>query len=92
MIDGLPKGAKGEVQVLVNVKLDAECVLNVEARELRTRTLFKATLATRYTAEQLKVRLGIVAPAAPGPRATELAKRGGGFWGVLKRALGKTAA
>jgi molecular chaperone DnaK (HSP70) len=94
-VDELPKGPKGSVQVVVSVKLDAECVLHVEARELRTRKVFKATLATRYTPEQLKARLGISAappPAAEGARATELAKRGGRFWSFLKKVVGKPVA
>lgn len=92
-IDGLPKGPKGTVQVVVNVKLDAECVLHVEARELRTRAVFKATLATRYTPEQIRNRLGIPAPdPKQGPRAKELEKRGGRFWSFLKRVVGKSAA
>ncbi len=92
-IDGLPKGPKGTVRVVVNVKLDAECVLHVEARELRTRAVFKATLATRYTPEQIRTRLGIAAPdPKQGARAKELEKRGGRFWSFLKRVVGKTAA
>ena len=93
-IDGLPKGPKGTVQVVINVKLDAECVLHVEARELRTRAVFKATLATRYTPEQIRSRLGIAVnpAAAQGSRARELEKRGGRFWGFLKRTFGKSAA
>ena len=93
-IDGLPKGPKGTVQVVINLKLDAECVLHVEARELRTRAVFKATLATRYTPEQIRSRLGIAVnpAAAQGSRARELEKRGGRFWGFLKRTFGKSAA
>ncbi len=89
-IDGLPKGPKGSVQVIVSVKLDAECVLHVDARELRSRVAFKATLATRYTPEQIRTRLGIAptANATTGARAQELAQRGGRFWSFLKRVVG----
>ena len=91
-IDGLPKGPKGTVHVSVTLKLDAECVLHVEARELRTRKGFKADMATRYTSEELRKKLGIV-PQAPtanqGQRAQELSQRGGRFWGFLKRVVGR---
>jgi molecular chaperone DnaK (HSP70) len=48
-VTGLPKGPAGLVQVAITLSLDAECVLRVEAREFKTRTVIQATLATRYT-------------------------------------------
>jgi molecular chaperone DnaK (HSP70) len=91
-ITGLPKGPKGSVQVAVQVKLDGDCVLAVEARELRTRATFKATMATRYSPDEIKQKLAI--PTLEGPaqraRAKELEKRAGGFWGFLKRVVGKS--
>jgi molecular chaperone DnaK (HSP70) len=93
-LDGLPPGPKGLVQVVVHVKLDAECVLQVEAKELRSRAAVKATLENRYTGEQLRERLGVAGAASgsQGARAKELEKRSGRFWGFLKRVVGKTAA
>jgi molecular chaperone DnaK len=86
-ITGLPKGPAGSVQVAVTLGLDAECVLRVEAREFRTRTVVRSTLATRYTSEEIAHRLGITTEkreAVNKSRGEELEKRAGGFWGKLK--------
>lgn len=91
-IAGLPKGPKGSVQVAVTLTLDAECVLEVEARELRTRAVVRSTLATRYTNAEMLQRLGISAEkrkAAHTLRGLELEKRAGGFWGKLKKIFTK---
>jgi uncharacterized protein (TIGR02266 family) len=88
-IDGLPKAPKGMTQVTVTLKLDAECVLHAEARELRTRHSVRATLATRYSSAELQTKLGAPPAAAKeSKRSEELKKRGGRFWGLLKRVLG----
>jgi molecular chaperone DnaK len=90
-IDGIPKAAKGAVQVAVTVKLDSNSVLNVEAREFKTRRAFKAQLATRFTSEEVRAKLGVTekkVSVAESNRAQELAKRGGRFWGFLKRVVG----
>ncbi len=87
-IEGLPKMPKGAVKVAVTLRLDAECVLHVEASELSTRKAIKATLATRYTSEEVQKKLGITAEKArevEERRAKELDSRGGGFWGFLKK-------
>ncbi|MFZ5472165.1 MAG: TIGR02266 family protein [Myxococcota bacterium] len=87
-IEDLPKAPKGMVKVGVTLRLDAECVLYVEAIELSSRKAIKATLATRYTAEEIRQKLGIseeVAKKAEAGRAEELKARAGGFWGFLKR-------
>ncbi|MFZ5446672.1 MAG: TIGR02266 family protein [Myxococcota bacterium] len=86
-ISGLPKGPKGSVQVAITLGLDAECVLRVEAREFKTRQVVRATLATRYTTEEIAQRLGISAEkraAVNKSRNEELEKRAGGFWSKLK--------
>ncbi|MFT3713337.1 MAG: TIGR02266 family protein [Archangium sp.] len=86
-IAGLPKGPAGSVQVAVTLSLDAECVLRVEAREFKTRTVVRSTLATRYTTDEIASRLGITAEKAAQvnkSREEELEKRAGGFWGKLK--------
>jgi len=91
-VEGLPKGPKGSVQVGVTLALDSECVLTVEARELRTRKLFKSKLATRFTNEDIAKRLGIASESAKKAelaRAKELEKRAGGFWGKVKGVFGK---
>jgi molecular chaperone DnaK len=91
-IDGLPKAPKGAIQVAVTLKLDAECVLSVEAREFRSRQLVKATLGTRYTSEDVARRLGISdakMASSNEKRAEELQKRAGGFWSKLKKVFSR---
>ncbi len=89
-VEDLPKGPKGSVKLAVTLKVDSECVLHVEARELSTRKQVKATLATRYTPEALNQKLNISADAiqaAEAKRSEELKERGGRFWGFLKKVL-----
>ncbi|MBX5482706.1 MAG: TIGR02266 family protein [Myxococcaceae bacterium] len=91
-IEGLPKMPKGVVQVAVTLRLDAECVLHAEALEMKTHKKVVATLATRYTSEEVQRKLGISAEKAAqveAARAKELQSRGGGFWGFLKRVVGR---
>jgi molecular chaperone DnaK (HSP70) len=91
-VEGLPKGPKGSVQVAVTLSLDSECVLSVEARELRTRKAFRAKLATRFTSEEIAKRLGIEkasAKAVEARRAHELEERAGGFWNKVKKVFGQ---
>jgi len=91
-VEGLPKGPKGSVQVAVTLQLDSECVLSVEARELRTRKAFHAKLATRFTSEEIARRLGIAqegAKAAEQARGQELEKRAGGFWSRVRKVFGR---
>jgi molecular chaperone DnaK (HSP70) len=92
LISGLPKGAKGSVQVAVTLSLDAECVLKVEAREFKTRKEVKATLATRYTPDEVAKRLGISQEKraqTEQKRSEELGGRSGGFWSKLKRVFAR---
>jgi molecular chaperone DnaK (HSP70) len=92
-LEGLPPGPKGSVRVAVTIKLDAECVLYVEAREYTTRKTVRATLATRYTpdelAKQLKVDLNTMR-AAEERRGADLRERAGRFWGFLKKVVGRS--
>jgi len=91
-IEGLPRGPKGSVRVAVTLKLDSECVLHVEAREYSTRREVKATLATRYSPEELQKQLQVSkesVKAAEERRGADLKERAGGFWGFLKKALGR---
>ncbi|WP_326491748.1 TIGR02266 family protein [Myxococcus stipitatus] len=91
-IEGLPKGPKGSVRVAVTLKLDSECVLHVEAREYSTRKEVKATLATRYSPEELQKQLQVSkesVKAAEERRGADLKERAGGFWGFVKKALGR---
>jgi uncharacterized protein (TIGR02266 family) len=92
-LEGLPKGPKGSVRVAVTIKLDAECVLYVEAREYQTRASVRATLATRYTPEQLAKQLKVdanAARAAEERRGADLRERAGRFWGFLKKVVGRS--
>ncbi|WP_370643927.1 TIGR02266 family protein [Myxococcus sp. RHSTA-1-4] len=91
-MEGLPRGPKGSVRVAVTIKLDSECVLHVEAREYSTRKEVKATLATRYSPEELQKQLQVSkesAKAAEARRGADLKERAGGFWGFVKKALGR---
>jgi uncharacterized protein (TIGR02266 family) len=92
-MEGLPKGPKGSVRVAVTIKLDAECVLFVEAREYTTRQSVRATLATRYTPEQLAKQLKVdvnAARAAEERRGADLKQRAGRFWSFLKKVVGRS--
>jgi molecular chaperone DnaK (HSP70) len=91
-MEGLPRGPKGSVRVAVTIKLDSECVLHVEAREYSTRKEVKATLATRYSPEELQKQLQVTkesVKAAEARRGADLKERAGGFWGFVKKALGR---
>ncbi|HEX8703563.1 MAG TPA: TIGR02266 family protein [Myxococcaceae bacterium] len=91
-LEGLPKGPKGTVRVAVTIKLDAECVLFVEAREYTTRKMVRATLATRYTPDELAKQLKVdanAARAAEERRGADLKERAGRFWSFLKKVVGR---
>jgi molecular chaperone DnaK len=91
-LEGLPKGPKGTVRVAVTIKLDAECVLFVEAREYTTRKMVQATLATRYTPDELAKQLKVDASAAQAAeerRGADLKERAGRFWSFLKKVVGR---
>ncbi|GMU06965.1 TIGR02266 family protein [Corallococcus caeni] len=91
-MEGLPRGPKGSVRVAVTLKLDSECVLHVEAREYSTRKEVKATLATRYSPEELQRQLQVskeAVNAAEERRGADLKDRAGRFWGFVKKALGR---
>jgi molecular chaperone DnaK (HSP70) len=91
-VDGLPKGPKGSVQVAITVSLDAECVLKVEVREFRTRKVVHATLATRYTSDEVARRLQISSEQraqSDQKRSEELGQRAGSFWSRLKRVFSR---
>jgi uncharacterized protein (TIGR02266 family) len=91
-LEGLPRGPKGSVRVAVTLRLDSECVLHVNAQEYSTRKEMKATLATRYTPEELRQRLGVASDAARAAeerRGQDLKERSGRFWGFLKKVVGK---
>ena len=72
-------------------RIPAWVVIVLLSRELLTRGVFRATMATRYSPDEIRSRLKI--PEGPGSaqkaRADELAKRGGRFWGFLKRVVGR---
>ncbi|HLM44429.1 MAG TPA: Hsp70 family protein, partial [Myxococcaceae bacterium] len=91
-LEGLPKGPRGSVRVAVTIKLDAECVLFVEAREYTTRKMVRATLATRYTPDELRKQLKVdagAAEAAEERRGADLKERAGRFWSFLKKVVGR---
>jgi uncharacterized protein (TIGR02266 family) len=92
-IEGIPPAPKGALKVAVTVQLDTECVLHVEALEMTTRKRIQATMATRYSPEELQKRFALSATnvaQAEARRGDELAKRAGRFWGFLKKVVGKS--
>jgi uncharacterized protein (TIGR02266 family) len=91
-IEGLPRANKGAVKVTVTLRLDSECVLHVQALEHISRKEVRATLATRYTPEELQKKLGVnkeQAQAAEERRGKDLKDRSGRFWGFLKKVVGR---
>lgn len=62
-LDELPKGPRGTVVIEVTLSVDAECVLDVKAREPTSGNTVAARMVTKGTAEELRVRLGL--PAQP---------------------------
>ena len=91
-IEGLPRANKGAVKVTVSLRLDSECVLHVQALEHISRKEVRATLATRYTPEELQKKLGVnkeQAQAAEERRGRDLKARSGRFWGFLKKVVGR---
>ena len=91
-LDGLPPGPKGTIKVAVTLKLDTECVLNVEAKEISTGRSVRARLQTRYAKEDVQKELrvtGAGAQAAEEKRGEELKARSGRFWGFVKKVMGR---
>ncbi len=62
-LEDLPKGPRGTVVIEVTLSVDAECVLDVKAREPTSGGTVAARMVTKGTAEELRVRLGL--PAQP---------------------------
>ena len=55
----LPKGPRGTVVVEVTIGVDAECLLEIGAREPTTGRHIVARMVTRHTTEELRTRLGL---------------------------------
>jgi molecular chaperone DnaK len=58
-VSDLPKGAKGSVSVLVTMKVTAECILELTAREMKTGKTVVSKLGTKDTPESLRAKLGL---------------------------------
>jgi molecular chaperone DnaK (HSP70) len=70
-LEGLPKGPRGTVVVEVTIGVDAECLLEIGAREPTTGRHIVARMVTRHTTEELRTRLGL----PPTPSHEELERR-----------------
>jgi len=91
-VEDLPRGPKGLVKVAITVRLDTECVLHVDARDMGTRRVLQAAISNRYSAEELEKQLNYgkeQVRAAERKREQDLRDRGGKFWGFLKRVIGR---
>jgi molecular chaperone DnaK len=72
-LSGLPKRARGAVQVAVTFEVNNESLLKVTAKELSTGTQVSTTFTTRDTPEAVKARLAQQSENAPAaPAASEL--------------------
>lgn len=91
-IHGVPQGKKGKVEMAVTLSLDPECQLTVQAKDAQGREL-RTAVSMQYSAEELQKRLAITredAQKANQARADDLRSRGGRFWTLLKRAVGRS--
>jgi molecular chaperone DnaK len=91
-IHDLPRLPAGLARVMVTVRLDAECVLHVEAREWYTKARVHAAMATRYSPDEIRQRLGIPErppPSSPSPTDAELSAGGGRYWSLLRKILAR---
>jgi molecular chaperone DnaK (HSP70) len=90
-IRAVPPGKKGQVKMALTLRLGAECQLSVEARDASAREL-RTALHLNYSATEMRRRLHLTQEEtedAKEARAAELRERGGGFWSLLKRAVGR---
>jgi len=91
-VEGIPPGPKGQEQIAINLRLDGECVLHVDARHAKNTSLpLTVTLSARYDAAQLQrvLAYGEETSRVSDARAKELSSRAGRFWGRIKKALGR---
>jgi molecular chaperone DnaK (HSP70) len=90
-LDHLPKGPKGAIGVLVTLKVTADCVLEVSARETKTNRVVHSRLATKQTNEELRKKLKL--PPAPSKaearRHRSELHRPKGVWGWITRLFGR---
>ncbi len=67
---GLPKGPKGSVSVVINLRVTAQQVLEIQARETKTGKSVVANFATKNTGEDVRRKMGL-----PGALSHEELKR-----------------
>src|SRR6185295_634699 len=82
-LDHLPKGPKGSIGVLVTLRVNGECVLEVNARETKTGRTVGARLATKHTSQELRKKLHLppaISPSEVQKRRASL-HRPKGVWG-----------
>jgi len=56
---GLPKGPKGSVSVVINLRVTAQQVLEIQARETKTGKSVVANFATKNTGEDVRRKMGL---------------------------------
>jgi molecular chaperone DnaK len=95
-LSGLPKGARGTVQVGVSFEVSNECLLKVTAKEASTGREVSTTFSTRDTPEAVKAKMQQESAAqaqtgaeasVPSPEIAAAASRGGVF-GWFRRLFG----
>lgn len=70
-LEDLPPGPRGAVAIEVTMEVNAECILQVHAREMSTNREVSARMVTRGTTEEIRVALGL----PPQPTHEELERR-----------------
>jgi molecular chaperone DnaK len=89
-LDGLPKGPRGSIAVVVTLRVTAQQVLEIEARETKSGKSVRAKLATRHTAETIRRKLGLPAtPTHDQLKNRKPRRRPAGVWGWLTSLFGR---
>lgn len=91
-LEHLPKGPKGSIGVLVTLKVNGDCVLEVSARENRSKRVVRSRLATKQTNDELRRKLKL--PPAPSKAEVQRHRselhRPKGVWGWITRLFGRS--
>jgi molecular chaperone DnaK (HSP70) len=89
-LDGLPKGPRGSIAVVVTLRVTAQQVLEIEARETKSGKSVRAKLATRHTADTIRRKLGLPAtPTHDQLKNRKPRRRPAGVWGWLTSLFGR---
>ncbi|MFO0722153.1 MAG: Hsp70 family protein [Myxococcota bacterium] len=58
-LNGLPRGPKGSVTVIINLRVTAQQVLEIQARETKTGKSIQASFGTKHTGEEVRKKMGL---------------------------------